>query len=101
MIRYGELGLPRGAIAQLVVALKETGASSLAYTLGRALDANADEFRLTANDYAPILRALAHSPIPELGEFSRVLEGRSAKGTPTSEEIATLRADGGERSILP
>ena len=91
MIRYGELGLPRGAVAQLVVALKETGARSLAYRLGRALDTNADEFRLTPNDYAPILRALAHSPIPDLAEFSRVLEVRSAMRTPTSEEIATLR----------
>ena len=91
LIRYGELGLPRGAVAQLVVALKETGASSLAYRLGRAVDTNADEFRLTPNDYAPILRALAHSPIPDLAEFSRVLEVRSAVRTPTSEEIATLR----------
>lgn len=89
MIRYGELELPQGAIAQLVLALKEAGDSSLAYTLGRAIDANASELRLTPNDYAPILRALAGTPIPELADFSRALEGRSRR--PTSDELATLR----------
>jgi hypothetical protein len=91
LIRYGELELPRGAIAQLVLALKETGDNRLAYELGRAIDGNASELRLTPNDYAPILRALEHTPIPELADFSRVLEGRSRTRRPTSEEIATLR----------
>lgn len=91
MIRYGELELRRGAIAQLVLALKETGDSRLAHELGRAIDGNANELRLTPNDYAPILRALAHTSIPELADFSRVLEVQTGERTQTSAEIATLR----------
>jgi hypothetical protein len=91
LIRYGDLELPRGAVAQLGVALKEIGESGLAHKLGRAIDANADEFLLTPEEYAPILRALSHKPIPELADFLRVLEARSGRPEPTSEEFATLR----------
>lgn len=90
-MRYGDLELPQGAVAQLAVALKEIGYSGLAHKLGRAIDANADELLLTSEDYAPILRALSHKPVPELADFSRVLETRSGQPNPTSEELTTLR----------
>jgi hypothetical protein len=92
LIRYGDLELPHGAVAQLAVALKDIGDSGLAHKLGRAIDANADELVLKPEDYAPILRALSHRPVPELAEFSRVLEARSGQPKLTAEELTTLRA---------
>jgi hypothetical protein len=92
LIRYGDLKLPHGAVAQLAVALKDIGESGLAHKLGRAIDANAGELVLTPEDYAPILRALSHRPVPELAEFSRVLETRSGQPKLTAEELTTLRA---------
>lgn len=91
LIRYGDLELPHGAIAQLAVALRDIGDDGLAHKLGRAIDADVDELLLTPEDHAPILRALSHRPIPELADFSRVLETRSAPPA-SSEELTTLRA---------
>jgi hypothetical protein len=92
LIRYRDLELPRGAVAQLAVALKDIGDSGLAHKLGRAIDANADELVLTPEDYPTILRALSHRPVPELAEFSRVLEAQSREPRLTAEELTTLRA---------
>src|SRR6187549_3279702 len=64
VIRFGDLEVPRGAIAQLVVALRDAGESRLADKLGRAIDGNADRLVLAHQDYAPILRVTSRNPIP-------------------------------------
>lgn len=84
LTRYGELELPQGALAQLVRGLREAGETRLASRLARASEGDSIDLELKTDDYARILRALAQTPVPELRDFARVLEGRT-------EELATLR----------
>lgn len=93
LIRYGDLELPRDAMTRLVVALADVGEERLAHRLGRAVETQ-EELVLAPGDHVPILRALSETPIPELVEFSRVLEERSRRLEPTPlsrEERTTLR----------
>jgi hypothetical protein len=87
LIRYGDLELPRDAITRLVVALEDLGEEPLAARLDRAVETR-EELLLAPGDHVPILRALSEHPIPELGEFSRLLEERSRRleATPLSRE---------------
>lgn len=91
MIRFGDLDVPRGAIAQLVVALRDAGESRLADKLGRAIDGNADRLVLAHRDYAPILRVTSRNPIPALNDFTRLVERRSMRPRPTDRELDELR----------
>lgn len=91
VIRFGDLEVPRGAIAQLVVALRDAGESRLADKLGRAIDGNADRLVLAHQDYAPILRVTSRNPIPVLEDFTRLVEERSGRPRPTGRELEELR----------
>ena len=76
MIRYGDIEVPRAAIAQLAVRLHRSGERWLSYHIGRAIDDDLEELVLVPNDYEPILRELRREPIAGLDEFHAVLEAQ-------------------------
>jgi hypothetical protein len=84
LIRYGDLELSAETVARLVLVLEDAGEERLAYRLDRAVRHGEADLVLTSKDIAPILRALADEPSPELVELSRVLEEHSRRLKPTA-----------------
>lgn len=91
MIRYGDLELPHGALAELVVVLRRQGHAGVAHKLGSALDANIAELALKEPDCEAIVSALSKHPIPALSHLARVIEVRSARPRLNSQELDELR----------
>jgi hypothetical protein len=94
LIRYRELELAPGAIAELAIALRDADESALAHKLGHTVDRGVDELLLDHEERDRILRVLTQVPIPGLEQFTRLLSEQS-RGPRTTEglaaEVATHR----------
>lgn len=94
MIRYRDLQLAHGAIAELAIALRDADEPVLAHKLGHTVDRGVDELLLSHEERARILRVLTQVRISGLEHFTRLLSEES-RGPRTTEglaaEVATHR----------
>lgn len=94
MIRYRDLQLEHGAIAELAIALRDADEPVLAHKLGHVVDRNVHELLLSHQERDRILRVLTQVRIPGLEHFTRLLIEQSRNPRTTeglAAEVATHR----------
>jgi hypothetical protein len=75
MIRYGNIEVPRAAVAQLASRLGRNGKSThyLSVQLGWAIDNNRESFNIPRENVDDVLQLLAHDGIAGLEPLADVL----------------------------